>query len=732
MPFSSKIANDLLWTPFDNKSVNGYGLFDKVTENEFLEECFSQPFFQNTSFKEDVLGLFDDSPVTISDIKYSIKEEKEKFDIFLKWLGMFENHKVYTLSGNSGTGKTTFLHYLKSTIKNYSWTILDVSNSPEKFDWLGDTFTVVKKYDRATRKTFTAILNQIHNLLFNEDSESDKITNIYNNLYSVIENYKQRLKKSRVAGCTLFNDLCIVFSKENLSIEDKVEESATLFSQYFLNDENDDDYALLDKAMDVLLIILRSTDDGFYRRHIIVFDNFERFVTQDEIYNNEINEIRKKLANYDLRINNKNNHFLKFKFIMAIRCSTARICGIKLHPADENPSNMDISSWFHIDDILKRKMEWFKKLSIENTNYDLVRQITGDLRQCKNGDLTGLKLFLDPLFNDNKRLTVDFLGIIIENKENKEKFDYLSCLNKYLENWEINSDISRCAARNIIKGVVLFKLKNIDDLFKNLKALKEDETKQFLEIGTGLARRILTILYNKTLRSNDDILLSEVISELYSTNDILNNWRRDSYSKKRKTLSEIIFHMASYNRRDNDWIQFIDLQHDDMNKKLKISNVKEMESVLYEDFEKFRIAIMPAGVAYLKYIVASFEYFSVRYIKKYQPLFSTVPSQNDIEQTDDVTSLLCYKIINDVKNSALRCIDNIHDNNLKINIKKGWLTHAERIVNFHCFYIDNFISYVQEVYINNPQTSQRAKEKYSLLLEKLCELKNEYRTVKRG
>lgn len=731
MPFSSKVANDLLWTPFDNKSINSYGLFNTVKDEEFLFDCFSEPIFNNSSISQDGGVLFSDCPDTSEDIERKIKNDEQKYNIFTDWLESFDNDKVYTLSGNSGTGKTTFLHHLKDVYTEYEWVILDVSSSPERFDWLGDIHTVVKNYERATRKTLTAIIQEIHRIIFDECSEGNKLLYIHNNLLNIVKNYNSNFKDKYIAGDSLIKQISTVFETEN-DTKLRVEKCAKAFSEYFA-EQSIDDYLLLDKAMDVLLLILRCNNTDPTRRFIVVFDNFERFVTQDEIYNNEINQIRKRLAVYNIRINKANNHNFKIKFIMAIRCATARLCGIKLHPADENPSNLDISSWFSIDDIIDRKIDFYKKKSITNENFELVQRIAGDLRMCANGDLTGLQLFLSPLFNDNKRLLIDFLGIIIEDLDNNEKFDYVNNLDKYKKNWAIDTDISKCAARNIIKGIVLYKLKNIDDLFKHMKVVNEIG-KNKIDLGAGLARRILTIVYNKSLNSNNEIALNEVLQELYATDNISQKWRSRNYKGRRKDISEILFHMASYNRRDNDWIQFIDLQYDAIDKKLRIKDTNEMETLLYNDLENFKITIMPAGVVYLKYIVASFEFFSVRYTKDYQPLFSTVPTIQEMEKTSTkkIEGLKCLKLITRVKEKTFECMDNIKDHNLRIQIKKGYFTHQERIINYHCFYLNNLILYIQELYINNSEVSQSNKEKYQILIDNIISIRNDYKKYKKG
>lgn len=733
MPFTSDAANNLLWTPFDNKCINKYELENKVSNDEFLIQCFSQPFFKNADLIEDRIGLFDDDPMTKEEESRILREESDKYGVFLSWLDKFENHKVYTMSGNSGTGKTTLLHQLKKEITKYEWTIIDLNTPIEKIDWLGDISTTIYKSNCATRKTFAAILNEIHKKIFDENSSNDKVLRIYNNLKSLIENYNCRFRNSYLAGCNLFNRLYKTFNNSEYSFNEKVEESAKLFEEYFSNDYDTDDYALLDKSMDVLLLILRCVDRSIVQKHIIVFDNFERFIAEDEIYNNEINKIRIKLAGYDVRINKQSNHDLKFKFIMSMRCSTARICGIKLQPSDEEPSNIDISSWFNIEDILTKRIAWFKQLNIDNDSYKLLSQIASDSRKHKDGDLTGLKLFLDPLFNDNKRLLVEFLGIIIENKKNDEKFDYEFYINRYKDIWNFGTSISRCAARNIIKGIVLYKLKNIDSFFKNIEAYKEDEEKEDVRIGIGLPRRILTILFNKVATTNNEMLLHELVAELYVTKDVnISQWRSDKYKNTRKLLSKILYHMAFCNRRENDWLQLIDLQLDDADDKLIIKNPTEMEESLYDNFEKFKISIMPSGIAYLKFIVPSFEYFSIRYLKNYRPLFATVPDEKDTVRNIDVKTFQCYKIIKKVYEQAALCIANINDNNIKYNTKKGnGLLHAERIINSHCFFLDNFVAYIQEVYIEKSTTTITQVENYRKLIAEIQLIKNDYKNIER-
>lgn len=738
MPFTSDIANCLLWTPFDNKSINNYDLFSKTTTEEFLNKCFSHPFFDvegNREYSIDYKNTEDsDFSTTLDDVKYSMYIQSKHCKTFLNWLEQFDNNKVYTISGNSGSGKTTYIRHLEHTLKEYEWTVIDVSSRSKNITWIQDITTRVTRYSFAFRKTYAAMLRQIQKITFgisNKNGEKSKYSLIYDNLNMLINNYRERFQDELVSGSTLFEMLIKVF-KENDNEKNIVIECGKVLKEYFANTDDDEDDALFDKALDALLLVLRCANKDEHKRHIIVFDNFEKFIYDDELYNSEIDAIRRNLAENAERVNEPSNHNCKFKFIMAIRCSTARLSCIRLDPADENPSDLDISSWFDINDIIFRKIQWFEENSVINPNFELTKQISGDLRKCQNNDLTGLKLFIDPLFNDNKRLIIDFIGIIIENHDNVEKFDYVSGVKAYKKNWEYNTDITRCAARNIMKGLILNKLKNSDMLFKHLKGYSVNVLDENITSGLGLSRKILTILYNHTIENNDEISLSVILSELYSTRNISADWTSDQFAKRRETLSEILYYMTSYNRRKNDWIQFIDLQYGCCGEKVLIDSKEQLEELLTEKLDDFKVTIMPAGIAYLKYIVQSFEYFAVRYCKIYKPLFMLVPTKDEmIGENINFQSFPCYKTIEFVKNQALTCISQIQDNNLKIKIKNGNLSHVERIVNSHRSYINNFIEYIRELYINNIEIDIEVRRNYQKLIDEIAILRNEYAQIRK-
>lgn len=205
------------------------------------------------------------------------------------------------------------------------------------------------------------------------------------------------------------------------------------------------------------------------------------------------------------------------------------MCNVSLHSADTAPSNLDLNGWYDVDNIIQRKKEWYKKSGIVIENIDLVEQIVGDYRRCGDNTLTGLKLTLEPLFNGNKRLLIDFIGGMLERPSDKE------ILNKYIALWKEDTSLARFAARSIIRGLVLYNIeRNKDHLFEHLKTYSSHRNYN----GLGDARKLLTILYNHIQNGEDNEMpVSEVLSKLFVTDNISEIWPSDEYTEKRMITS---------------------------------------------------------------------------------------------------------------------------------------------------------------------------------------------------
>lgn len=725
MPFASNIANSLLSTPLDNKAINPYGLV--MTLPEILQDYYANPIFHEVRelrVANDETINVSDASITQTDMTSQMITMSTEERLFETWLSDYTNNKVYTLSGNAGTGKTTYLHHLKYyDSKDANWTILDVSIAPISIDWYDGEKTNINNFNQAYNKVRAVILREIRSILFPALDSNDKVKATYCNVKEIVENYIDYHNSEQIASNPLFETIARIIKRFERRLFSKpysvcLHQIAACCVDYF-----DSPKAPLFDELDVLFMTLLCCKK-WGKKHIIVFDNLERFIAMDELYNAEIDDLRKKLATYITTINEAKGFAKHFKIIMAIRCSTARMCGVKLHSADEKASNLDISSWFNIEDIIIERIKYYNSKHISNPHFSLVQQIAGDMRKCRDDTITGLELLFSPLFNNNKRLIIDFLGIIIENIDNIENYPYDLALNKYAELWRLDTSLSRCGARNIIKGIILYKLKNSDNLFMHLKMCgsKTDDE----DTGLDVSRRFLTTTYNLTEAvSKDEVLLIDVLSKMYSTSNILKIWHTNDFSSVRKTISEMLYYMNSYNRRTNDWIQFIDVQVDNEGHTLSIDSQEELEDVINNRLQNIHISLMPAGIAYLKYIMTSFEYFSALYCKEYRPIYSIIPDEDEFKKVKQLDKLACYQIIITVRESVNRYIRGIKSNRL-IMSGSAKMKFSEQLILAHTQYLDNFIAFIMDSYVENEKISKEARKMYLDLARNIAILRKNY------
>lgn len=732
MPYSSEIANFVLYTPLDTMAVVENSISSQLTYEEFICNCYVKPRFK----KELEYRITDDNVETYDYIiKYEHlkdlqnKQQKE-YDNFKKWIESEKNYKVYTISGNAGTGKTTFIHRLKYENPVQDWIILDVSKAKDFVDWFHGTQTSINNFQKPYNKLYAIILEHLQMVLFGEKTNTNLRETVCN-LQNIANVYLEKYIDYDIRGGDYILGLINLFNNIDASVEDKdfMKRCAKYTQSYFKQDKRSAALKeMFRKALDVLLIVVACADQR--NNHIIVFDNIERFISHDEIYNEDLDQIRRELASYSQDVNQRNDCYqCMFKFILCMRTSSARMLHTKLHSADELASDLNLTDWFLIDDIIATKLKWYDEHNIKCLNVEMLNQIICDLRTCYKNELTGLQLFVQPLFNENIRLIIDFIGNIIERTSNS------SCIECYKELWKEDTAVSRFAARNVIRGLIYQELDKNDNLFQHLHLYTEvlqkqkDETRQ--NYGLSYVRKILTVLYNQ---GDNEVLLSNVIGNLCNIKtNVQKYWEQALSNENKDNLSEVLFYMNSYNRRENDWIQFVDLQISGVSHSTSIEDVESLRKLIDKKLNKINLKIMPAGKAYLRYIVPSFEYFSFRFYKKhvahYYPLFSVVPSMEDLQSCRTVKDLMCYTIINYVKENAFGCIENIQENgDIKLNISEHLVgkKHTQRIINHHQGYIDKFVKYIKERYKEDFEAGGKSKE----LIDECIDIRGQYNKYK--
>lgn len=726
MGYTSRIANQLLVTPFDDKCVVSPDVSDKLKEEEFCIHCYSHPKFQQQSQRYMLEGLKDeysDSSTNYEEIQTQIHQQKIAYDNFELWLNNFSNCKIYTINGNAGTGKTTFINYMKYKTTDMNWIILDVNLARSYDEWISDIRTDITHFEKAQSKVYGSVMNNLWELIFNAtDTDNNySLDIVHNKLQKLTSNYKERYKLKYPSGRKLLDEVCNIMDNEQ-NILARVELSAKLFQQYVNGNVGKEGTGIID-VLNIFLLCLRCLSDNSREKYVIIFDNFERFIAKDELYNKDVDKIRLLLTSYAKSINQAGNlHKNYFKFAMAVRDSTARMCGVRLHASDSEASNLDLGKWYDTQDIILRKKKWYADNNFSVENSDLVEQIIGDRRICTDQTITGLQLFIDPLFNDNKRLIIDFIATMVESPANIKNVQTYKML------WDEDTSQSRFAARSIMRGMILNELeKKPDKLFEHLKTYSTRNR----DNGIGDARKILTILYNNIHKGNEnEMSMVTVLSELFRKSDIEKNWNDEENASKRKSISEVLFYMNSYNRRENDWLQFIDIQFKHNSHDIVIEDPNKLEQILGTNMRNCTVHLMPAGKVYLMHIVSSFEFFSLRYVPDYNPLFALVPTPEEIQQYVSMKQLPCYKKIEAVVRYAGVCIGILQngEDTIRLNIGNSGngKYHYARIINQHRSYIEMFVKYIKDKYWASENLDGGIRNKYEILCREINMQKNQY------
>ena len=737
MAYGSRLANQLLGTPFDDKCSVPIEVRKLLTPKEFFDHCYVRPDFMESKTEKGT----DEGYEEAADM-FAQKVQKDLADMaliranahsaFFRWLDDFSEMKVYTISGNAGTGKTTLVNSLRFLRRkeHTEWIILDMFRAVNPIRWYGDYRTRVSDFRQAYGKTYGIVLRTISEILFKHvDVESGEIKPLpcekaRDQLTFLIDNYRNYYEKDNPAGSTFIRNVGKKLSMRG-RISERIDAIAAYCADFF--SKSGDSKEKFDEALDILLLLLRCSSSDKNTRYIITFDNFERFINDDEIYNKKVDEIRKDLNDY---VDGLENHKDVFKFIMAIRSSTIRMCRASKQVSDSLPNDLNIELWYNCDDIIAKRLAWYKsimKSDVKDTEgFDLVFQIVGDERTMRDSVKTGLKLYIDPLFNYNKRLIIDFISGIVESPNNKGAIkQYEALWNE--GSWKKNS-ISRYGARSIIQGLILETLERQDNLFSAMKA----SDPRTINPGSGIARRILTILYDYQHDFKNSLMpLTDVVRYYYDLNskDEAKDYWETMDEEEKDVFSEVLYNMNSYNRRSNDWIQLLDIQIQNQDIDIKLRDSSDLKDLIAENMINMTLHILPAGIVYLTDIVQSFEFFSMRYSKKYYPLFALIPDSETMRDVSDVKSLFCYQVINNTVKCALRCMRELRKSNsdIPLFVERSKYYHINRIRNHHQGYLANFVKHIRHSVIPNCDVSSQESGKYEELCEAIEELAKSYR-----
>lgn len=741
-----ELTNKLLFVPFNNDYKVEQSVKDLLTEEEFFEECFIEPSFDK-AIKEALANSNEEVndfelDFDKADIISRLDLQKEDAAALDSWIES-KQPQIYCIRGDAGTGKTTYLHYLKYKYKNrpVSWNIIDIQNATNAISFLGK-YIKIPMFETLYSKSISAILFTFANSVFERD-KNNRISHEKSafNIKALIKTFNQKFD-CYYPREEIFEFFTNIPYDDNNCSNDNCKNCSEFFANWSKNILNDTSLEIKEKFSIILELFIYFLTCIKGDNHIIIsFDNFERFIGTDEIYNGQLTEFVSELRAIQNTTSTNNPAISQQYQIMIFMRNTSVRMFTSQQVTEFFAHTIDLSDWFDASSVLKKKIEWYNTKNIVIDGTENLLNIFNDMGECGE-TLRGLHFKISMLFNYNKRIVIRFLARILLATINEP------AIQKYEHYWknceELKPSLNKFAARSIIYRLILNELRK-DGFFINIVAQKADSKPEYNSLGC--ARKILSILYDHYINSQNNadsryMSLIDLISNLYSEVRDPIKLLFDKMNEKRLDLvSKVLFHMNYYDGRKDNWLQLIDIQYNlNDNKKIIISDSNQLKNYIKKNPENIKVRITHAGMAYLYFVVYHFEFFSCKstdwhskpdVIKKdTPPLLCVIPLEKEIMEKE-LSSLQCIKIINLVLEDSLECISeqNNTQNPIPFHYKPEdpYITHQQRIVNSHRGYLDNFIECIKLLYKAKAENDKKFDEKLKELISEITAIRNKYK-----
>ena len=761
-----KTTDMLMYTPFVGVYEVPDAIKNTLTADEFFKKngCYVHPNFDKQiekiqkSATDEVTG--DDWPLTLRELVETLRSGKRQKEILSNWINT-SGDGFFTILGDAGTGKSTYLHYLEWDKSEIEWRILDLKRAISNIE-VGE-YQIEFPHDSFVTlhgKVIASIIQAILRVLFVKQKDG-RLCHEKNRktIQALLEGYEER-----IADLTPQKEYSMLY-KQLKEIQFDNEDGhgnrnycmacANIICEYFkpvcvsMTQNRDAAAKALRCVLTHLLIVTRSFEDGDRDGKVIfAFDNIERFIGSDEIFNKELKEFL-----YDLRgycdqnqqkftdpEHNVNQFSKKYQFIVCMRNTTVRnhvpaeITDFKRHVAD-------LSSWFPVDDIICAKLDWYDKHNIKVIDEKCKQHLEYtlcDLGVSKGNILYGLRPKFDLIFNYNKRLTVMFLVELFEDAIKPEDFQIVNSLFEKQGEPRVISSRAKFGYRSIIWRYLLNRMRD-DDLFKK-GVYYAGSTKNSRIIDINYMWKILSVLHTTLIESNGNETESSGVGEfmpflklvqgVYNDFDNLKiKFFEDCYKEERKRIARLLFYMNCYIPSDNNWFQLIDIQFNvDNAHRLHVKNWEDFDKLIsdgQEIIDKLGVRITTAGKAYLGYIATSFEFFSC--LAEKQPLVCCYPTEDEL-RNKPIDQYRCIQIIRSTIANMKLCIQDVEhqqDNPYllyKRTTNSEALTFKKRLINCVSGHLSIYSDYIVKL---STTDNKEDKKKLEALADRISsEAKN--------
>jgi hypothetical protein len=524
---------------------------------------------------------------------------------FLKNLQAQEDFGTFIIRGYAGTGKSAFVIYCCNKLrKNHEIVKIDLPFVTKdivdllRIDWKNPD------YKNTLSLLLNGVLKQINSVLLNEKNNYKKWYNYYTATKD--KNYIE-----------LFNII-----NSNLNDDTKEDELRKIIcnrldSKLIMSDNkkmNDEKYIGEIKYFLLFLMLLKISSLDEKKLCFFFIDGIEEFIQSIQVFNNEIQMIRKMLHNFRIECMNKfeqwgkSNDRNRVKFVLAYRDTTEKMMkSLDSSDSVDDISICDVSMWYSSNRILEKRLDVFSQ-EISHNDLEVVTKTI-----FKKDDESGVLERISDLYSQNKRRTFHYTVDILTEDLCKS---YLT-INKLASVIRKKLSFNEPHPRPL---EVLWRFDRevvIRAIWENIKTTSYFENLDLLNTkGTMYMRRILIYLNNTTsIDEKRDIYVSfkSLIEDCFLKND-----NEIPSLELCEDLAKILYYMNLWSREHHNWSQLVSIKFNDRSlesiseRKVKTELGQKIYSLCKEDDDAYGVKITLTGRSFLRYIT-SYEYFSCRY-----------------------------------------------------------------------------------------------------------------------
>ncbi|MBE7065561.1 MAG: hypothetical protein E7384_07120 [Ruminococcaceae bacterium] len=166
---SNEKANMYLYVPFNHEYSVPVELQLKLTMKEFFENCYYDPEFDKVILELKTLTnegeMNFEYPISVEQAIQKVQQQKNQRDLLLNWITN-NDVGIYCVTGDAGTGKSTFLNHLKyNEYDNAVWKFLDLQSAITPIKVMNNLIKFLS-FERLHQKLISTIIFDIIQSLF--------------------------------------------------------------------------------------------------------------------------------------------------------------------------------------------------------------------------------------------------------------------------------------------------------------------------------------------------------------------------------------------------------------------------------------------------------------------------------------------------------------------------------------------------------------------------------------